>query len=225
VGDLVGRTELYYDNLLTSPLTEAWLDCTEEQNPALWAEYRSMNRDTKARIMAQLEDLGFEPGYVVEDVGDRKPKLHLKAQLFLNRAAVNLFRKIDWVEIVRQELANRARQASGEKYLDLRETWEARQRLFKQEGEKALAETRPEDIEKAAGYLTVGSHNMDYRGMMMDGEVIYVTAGAGLVPGGRDLFMVAGVSTWVDTLEELEALVPAYSEWQRRVGRFIKYAL
>jgi hypothetical protein len=66
---------------------------------------------------------------------------------------------------------------------------------------------------------------MDYRGMMMDGEVIYVTAGGGVVPGTRDLFMVAGVSSWVETLEELEALVPAYSEWQRRVGRFIKYAL
>jgi hypothetical protein len=52
-----------------------------------------------------------------------------------------------------------------------------------------------------------------------------VTAGGGVVPGARDLFIVAAVSTWVETLEELEALVPAYSEWQRRVGRFIKYAL
>jgi len=41
----------------------------------------------------------------------------------------------------------------------------------------------------------------------------------------RGLFMVAGVSTWVETLKELEGLVPAYSEWQRRVGRCIKYAL
>jgi hypothetical protein len=29
----------------------------------------------------------------------------------------------------------------------------------------------------------------------------------------------------VDDLDELEALLPAYSEWQRRVGRFMKYAL
>jgi hypothetical protein len=225
VGDLVGRTELYYDNVLTTPLAEAWLDFTEEENPALWAETRSVNRKNKARVMAQLKDLGFEPGYVVEDVGDREPKLHLKAQLLLNRAAINLLRNVDWATIIEQQMAYRARQAAGEEYVDLRETWKTRQRLYKQEGERAAAETRPEDIEKVAGYLTVGSHNMDYRGMMMDGEVLYVTAGGGIMPGARDLFMVAGVSTWVETLEELEALVPAYSEWQRRVGRFIKYAL
>jgi hypothetical protein len=66
---------------------------------------------------------------------------------------------------------------------------------------------------------------MDYRGMMMDGEVLYVTSGLGVMPGFRDLLVIAGVSTWVDDLAELEALIPAYSEWQRRVGRFIKYAL
>jgi hypothetical protein len=225
VGDLAGRTELYYDNLLTSPLTEAWFDSTEEENPALWAELRTGNRRNKARITKRLKELGFEPGYVVEDVGVREPKLHLKAQLLLNRAALNLLQKVDWGTIIELSMVHRARQAAGEEYVDLRATWETSQRLYKREGEEARAKTRPEDLEKAAGYLTVGSHNMDYRGMMMDGEVIYVTAGAGLVPGARDLFVIAGDSTWVETLEELEALVPAYSEWQRRVGRFIKYAL
>ena len=46
-----------------------------------------------------------------------------------------------------------------------------------------------------------------------------------IMTGLRDLLVIAGVSTWVDELDELEALVPAYSEWQRRIGRFIKYAL
>ena len=46
-----------------------------------------------------------------------------------------------------------------------------------------------------------------------------------ILPALRDLLLIAGVATWVETLEELEELVPAYSEWQRRVGRFIKYAL
>jgi hypothetical protein len=61
--------------------------------------------------------------------------------------------------------------------------------------------------------------------MMMDGEVLYVTAGRGIMPGARYLFIIAAVCTWVDDLEELKKLVPAYSEWQRRVGRFIRYAL
>jgi hypothetical protein len=37
--------------------------------------------------------------------------------------------------------------------------------------------------------------------------------------------MLAGLSTWVEDLETLDALIPPYSEWQRRVGRYIKYAL
>jgi hypothetical protein len=41
----------------------------------------------------------------------------------------------------------------------------------------------------------------------------------------RDLVVIAGICTWVDDLDELERLVPAYSEWQRRLGRLIKYAL
>jgi hypothetical protein len=225
VGDLAGRIERFYDNQLDSPLTEAFLGSSEAADPALWAEYRRTNRRNKAFTMGQLEELGFEPGYVVGDVGTRQPKLHLKAQLFLNRAAINIFQEVDWLKIIEQSLLYRARQASGDEYVDLREAWPLMQHVIKEQGARVQAEARAEDIAKAAGYLTVGSHNMDYRGMMMDGEVLYVTSGGGVLPGVRDLFLIAGVCTWVETLEELEALVPAYSEWQRRVGRFIKYAL
>ena len=225
VGDLAGRTERYYDNQLDSPLTEAFLGTSEAEDPALWAEYRRANRRNKAQIMGQLEGLGFEPGYVVEGADSREPKLHLKAQVFLNRAAVEIFKEVDWAQINALSIGYRARQAGGEEYVDLRESWSEFQQLYKEQGARARAKTAPEDIENAAAYLTVGSHNMDYRGMMMDGEVLYVTSGGGIMAGVRDLFQIAGVSTWVETLEELEALVPAYSEWQRRVGRFIKYAL
>jgi hypothetical protein len=45
------------------------------------------------------------------------------------------------------------------------------------------------------------------------------------VSGAAERLVLVGVSTWVEDLDELEALIPAYSEWHRRVGRFIKYAL
>jgi hypothetical protein len=41
----------------------------------------------------------------------------------------------------------------------------------------------------------------------------------------RVFVVVASVSIWVETLEELKVLVSAYGEWPRRVGRFIQYAL
>jgi hypothetical protein len=225
VGDLRARTELMYDNLLDSPITESFLDVDRDKQPEVWQEYHALNRANRARVTAALEEMGFEPDYVVEDTADRRPKLHLKAQLFLNRAAIRVFRQVDWGEHIEKGMVHQARQLQGGEYVDLRETWQETSRFYREQTERVRTLADPKDRKHGAAYLTVGSHNMDYRGMMMDGEVIYVTAGIGVIPGMRDLFVTAAVSTWVETLEELEKLVPAYSEWQRRVGRFIKYAL
>jgi hypothetical protein len=66
---------------------------------------------------------------------------------------------------------------------------------------------------------------MDYRGLMMDGEVVYVTAGRGVLPGMLDLVILLGLTDWVEDKGTLDALLPPYAEWQRKVGRFMKYAL
>jgi phosphatidylserine/phosphatidylglycerophosphate/cardiolipin synthase-like enzyme len=185
-----------------------------------------INRGNKARSLEALAEIGFEPDYAVEDVDKRKPKLHLKAQLLANRAGLNILANADWPMLIERSVLQRARSIEGgEEFGSVRERWEDDRRIWREQGERVEALSAPEDVEKAAGYLTVGSHNMDYRGMMMDGEVLYVTSGRGIMVGFRDLLTILGVSTWVDELDELEALVPAYSEWQRRVGRFMKYAL
>jgi len=225
VGDLAGRTTLYYDSLPTSPLTPSWLGFKKEENPEGWQESLENLKARKAAILNQLSELGFEPGYVVDDHEKRKPKLHLKAQLLLNREAVDVLNQIDWPEYHQHYLLQRAQQLSGTKYADIRKTWLTDSVFWDEQRRLVLAVTSDELRAKAAGYLMVGSHNMDYRGMMMDGEVLYLTAGGGVLAGARDLLLIAGISTWVTTLEQLEELVPAYSEWQRRIGRFIKYAL
>jgi len=66
---------------------------------------------------------------------------------------------------------------------------------------------------------------MDYRGLMMDGEVVYVTEGRGVLPGMLDLVILVGLCDWVEDKGTLDALLPPYKEWQRKVGRFMKYAL
>jgi hypothetical protein len=66
---------------------------------------------------------------------------------------------------------------------------------------------------------------MDYRGMLMDGEVIYVTSGLGIYPAFPDFLTLLGDCAWVGDLETLHQAIPEYPEWQRQVGRYIKYAL
>jgi phosphatidylserine/phosphatidylglycerophosphate/cardiolipin synthase-like enzyme len=227
VGDLAGRAALQYDNLLESRrVVESFLDFSALEDPERWSEYVEGNRRNKARILEALAEAGFEPDYAVDDVDKRKPKLHMKAQLLVNRAGLDNIAQVDWGMLIERWTSRQARRiAGGEEYGSVRDRWRDDARVWRGQAELARSRRPPEEHEKALGYLTVGSHNMDYRGMMMDGEVIYVTSGLGVMPAFRDLLVIAGVSTWVDDLDELEALVPAYSEWQRRVGRFIKYAL
>ena len=139
----------------------------------------------------------------MEDVDKRKPKLHLKAQLLMNRAAPERPEaKADWPMLI-----ERAVFATGAQHRGRRGVRRASARSGKKTagsgGSRPRAGCRsaptPEDVEKADfGYLTVGSHNMDYRGMMMDGEVLYVTSGRGIMVGFRDLLTILGISTWVD---------------------------
>jgi hypothetical protein len=101
----------------------------------------------------------------------------------------------------------------------------ANEHIWDEQLDALTAKTTPEERARAIAYLSVGSHNMDYRGLMMDGEVLYVTASRGVLPGMLDLVILLGLSDWVDDARALDALLPPYKEWQRKVGRFMKYAL
>ena len=52
-----------------------------------------------------------------------------------------------------------------------------------------------------------------------------MTAARGVLPGMLDLVILLGLSDWVDDAHQLDALLPPYEEWQRRVGRFMRYGL
>jgi hypothetical protein len=68
----------------------------------------------------------------------------------------------------------------------------------------------------------VGSLNKDARGMMTDGEVLQVTAGAWAMWAVADTWMLTGSPTWIDTQEELDKLLPPYTQLQRRIGRWVR---
>ena len=55
--------------------------------------------------------------------------------------------------------------------------------------------------------------------MMTDGEVLQVTAGAWAMWAVADMWILAGSTTWIESQEELDRLLPPYTERQRRIGR------
>jgi hypothetical protein len=85
-----------------------------------------------------------------------------------------------------------------------------------------LAEMAPADQERALLYLTVGSHNQNHRSFAMDGEVAFVVAGWPALHALPDFITLAGLSVWLNSLEDLEALFPRYEGMQRRISRWIR---
>ena len=87
----------------------------------------------------------------------------------------------------------------------------------------------PEPVrEKAILYMTVGSLNEDARGMMTDGEVLQVTAGAWAMWVVAAMWILAGSTTSIETQEARPAAAALQARWQRgrRAGSyFLKGAL
>ena len=83
----------------------------------------------------------------------------------------------------------------------------------------------PQEQDEAIYYLTVGSHNEDYRGVMLDGEALFVVSGFGSLYGLIDFAATMGLCDWMESVDQLNKVLPAPSEWQRRLARMIKIAL
>ena len=78
---------------------------------------------------------------------------------------------------------------------------------------------------RGAAYALVGSQNMDYRGMFMDGEVVVLFAGPESLVALLDLMFVEGNTTWLADRSALDRMLPPPSELKRRLARLTKDAM
>jgi hypothetical protein len=67
--------------------------------------------------------------------------------------------------------------------------------------------------------------NADNRGCYLDGEVLFALAGPWALSGYGDFVFLAGSTTWIETQEELNRLLPPYSERQRRRAYWSRKAI
>jgi hypothetical protein len=157
-----------------------------------------------------------------EDAKARSPKLHRKTQLFVTREAL--------AAIVRDERTRRVI-ASQTRFIAKLGIVFNPEELARARIDLAamfhpyldVVRDLPPDLrEKTVMYMTVGSLNKDARGMMTDGEVLQVTAGPWAMWAVADMWVLTGSTTWIDSQEELDRLLPPYKQWQRRVGRWVR---
>jgi len=173
-----------------------------------------------------LESQGFEPKYLAQDQEKRKPKLHAKIQFFGSFQALSSLFQIDgWGQLIRENVLTRAKALESDTYIGVKDI-----RAESQEKNQALVEEwysslTSEQHEKMIFYLSVGSHNQDYRSKIQDGEVTYVVSHINSLISYIDFMSLMGQTTWVETIEELEELIPRYTGFMYNIGRYIKNAL
>ena len=184
--------------------------------------YEMLSEMAEGRLVGETGPL-----YLAEDIEMRKPKLHLKNQLFISRQVVEtLVPMPGWEAIVRAYLDARAEQTTRRKeQVDAKDLRKALSEAAIPVVEEWWEGLSPEDREGVVFYLTSGSHNEDYRGKIMDGEVVFVVSGINAMIGYLDFVGIMGLTTWVRDVEELNELIPAHSGFNRWLGRHLRNAL
>jgi hypothetical protein len=182
--------------------------------------------DSSQSVLESLRRQGFKPIFLAEDAVARKPKLHFKSQLFISGEAVSTLVPLEgWAQLVKDYLLARAEQLSSESYVDAKRLRGAMSDNAQRLAAPWEASLTPEEKERSIFYLTVGSHNMDYRGKIMDGEATYVVSGIQSMHAYLDFVSILGVTTWVESIEELNELLPEYGGFWYKVGRYLKNAV
>ena len=206
VGDIPRRIETALAKRARLP----WLRQLEPFSPALVDSLRA--------VAAGLRAAGFSAPKPIS-AAEEHPMLHIKAQFFASPDGWdNLFREPGWgavaatyfrasADLVQKRLqylefnrvpAANAKPATGGEYLQ----------------EKVTAE-RPE---RSVYYLTIGSHNEDYRSAMLDGETILVLAHWGAAVGIVDFVLLPSLCEWVDTREQLDRYMPQKGAFAQKLA-------
>lgn len=210
VGDLTGR--LRQGRAVSAP----WAAQLYPPNPALDAVVDS------AMVILQ----GYMPKYLAGEDSVAAPRLHLKANLFLSRGAWQaLLSRPEWAHVVRHYLMHMAResQLEGGQRGDVRDRAPELAQAVRAVARAVDAGMGPDA--RSVAYFTIGSANMDYRSMVMDGEVMLTVTRWNVLSGVLDFLFLDGLCEWVETQEALDTLLPPVGGLMGGLSRFGKLAM
>lgn len=216
VGDLAGRLEQ------AAGFTTSWLREVYPANTAAHAEVRN--------AAALLDSLGYVPHYLADEDSSAKPKIHLKANFFASGTAWRkLLARPELAGIVRNHIEYLARQAAGPdargEAPDVRAYPEELAAGWMSLIQGLLADATPQEREELVYFLSVGSVNMDYRSMVMDGEAMVLLGGWQALYGFMDFMLLPGLCEWVETPEQLDRLLPPPGGFTRSIAGLMKLSL
>ncbi len=216
VGDIAGRFKQADE---TRP---AWLREVYPENPRVNAEVKN--------IGALLDSLGYSVNYLSDDDSEVKPKIHLKANFFASGTAwTKLMVRPELAGILRGHIEYLAMQVAPAdttgKAPDVQDYPEELKAGWMALVHGLLDDLTAAEKDELIYYFTVGSTNMDYRSMVMDGEVMVLLGGWQSLYGFMDFMLLPGLCEWLETTEQLDVLLPPPSGFTRGMAGLMKLTL
>lgn len=214
-GDMVGKGKVFQKEIKNNPFIRKIFPF----DPAVY----QMVSD----LTDELEAKGYKPNYLVSDVEDRLPKLHLKSQFFASKEALDTMVPLPaWEQLIHDYILARAEQRSrtGDQEVAVKTLREALSASAVRLGEQWRAALTPEIAARTIFYMATGSHNQNYRSSIMDAEVIVLVTRTKALAGYLDFVGLMLQTTWVENFEELDELLPHLSGKWRWIGRHVRNA-
>jgi hypothetical protein len=150
------------------------------------------------------------------------PKLHLKANFFATREGWNdLVRRPETVGVLRAYLRQLSR-SGPEALVPVEELADSLSRASESLVQGFRASLDSATRERVAYWLIVGSPNQDDRSMFFDGEAAVLLSGWSGIIGLIDFTLIATLSTWVEDLGQLDALLPPAGGLRWRIARWAR---
>jgi len=214
VGDLRGRFTQAAEGY------DRWLSDLGPRNPAMRAVFDSLD--------IILDEVGYQREYLINADTTETPKLHMKANYMIGGDA---WRKLmvlpEWGPVMRQYIIYLAALVGPvSERPDPRAGNTESARVVRDLVRAVYDAYTPEERSQAGpAYLTVGSVNMDYRSMVMDGEAMVIATGWSTFAGLLDFIILPGLCEWIDDQDRLDELFPPPSGFGRWMGNFMKLAM
>jgi hypothetical protein len=178
---------------------------------------------------AQTATDSHEATDIAQDERARPPQLHQKTQVIARPGAIAaLVRQPGWDVVLARSMEARAQQTArfaqqlGYTTPDVDTLATRSTDSMLRRYELAIPEA---ERKRVSFYFTLGTHNEDPRGMMLDGEATIVVSGLPAAAGLVDTYYLMARSTWVTTPAELDRLLPPPSGFWRRVAELVRTAL
>jgi phosphatidylserine/phosphatidylglycerophosphate/cardiolipin synthase-like enzyme len=182
-----------------------------------------------SEVERQVASDGPDATRIAHDEKAHPPQPHRKTQVIARPDAIAaLLRQPGWDTMLADAMRVQSRQTAtfaeqlGDAHpaVDTAATRRADDMLRGYEASIPQAERQ-----RVSFYFAEGSHNMDDRGLMSDGEAMLIVSGPQASAGLVDLFYMMARTTWVDHPSELERLLPRPSSIIDRFARWVKATL